>query len=327
MLLRSTIIEETPLPILLGKLNSQISKIKGITLPDRLDPKETAPEFKNAGNLWYNDSQHIYFKRSTLTPVISVTTLLSVLCEPFNENLKSFQCANKDYYTCDNLDVSNWNLISILERQERILRAWKITNVTGTTYGSMAHLIFEHGAKNRNLPAIDTYNYGRDRFQLDHPIIQYFLQDLLNNYFPKFACFEVFTEPLLQLCELIAGQADLVLIDHQRKLIHILDYKTNKHKPGSLEDKSYGKFKFIIPHVKDHSITHYQLQLCLYQLMVLQLYPGYGLGSNFLLWGNRNTGMFETIEINPMDHYNDAMLIYNYLEANRGQIYSTGQLN
>ena len=319
MLLRG-LTEGSPLPDLLGKLQTQKELISKVILPEFINPNETSPKFKNIGDMWYDDEQHIYFNKSTLTPIISTTTLLGSLQEEFNTVTKSIQCAGKDSYTCENLDVSSWTFLSLIERADRIKEAWRITNVTGTTYGSMGHTIFEHGAKNRRLPIEDVYYFGRDMYNLEHPILYYFAQDLFTNYFPKFSRFEVLVEPLLHLQGMMAGQADLVLLDHINKVIHILDYKTNKHKPGSAEDKSYDKFKYVITHLKKNSLSEYQLQLCLYQWMVALMYPGYSLGSNFILWGNRDTGKMETIEIAPKDHHNDLCLIYKFLTTNSQQL-------
>ena len=310
----------SPLPGILKKLQGQRQKISKLNIPNNLDGNETSPEFKNNQDIWYSDTPHIYFKRSTFTPIISTTTLIGSLSDPFDTEGQSFKCACKPVYECENLDTKNWEVISTLDRAVLIKNAWKTTNVQGTTYGSMGHTVFEHGAKHRELTFEQMYMFAQSKYNLDHPILKNFAEDLFTNYFPKFGMFEVLSEPLLQLGELLAGQADLVLLDHTNKVVHVLDYKTNKHKPGSIEDKSYGNFKFIVPRLRKNSLSEYQLQLCLYQQMLLAQYPGYIAGSNFILWGNRDTGLMETIEINPGDHYNDICLIWQFLVNNSEQL-------
>lgn len=113
----------------------------------------------------------------------------------------------------------------------------------------------------------------------------------------------------------IAGQSDVIIIDHKNKLVYVIDYKTNKVKPGTDEDKSYQNMRGPLSHLPSTNLVHYQLQLCLYQVfLVKQL--GYGYGENTILWANRATGKLEAIPVKIENHYDDILKIYDYLSKN-----------
>lgn len=98
---------------------------------------------------------------------------------------------------------------------------------------------------------------------------------------------EIVPEMLLYLDEYkLAGQSDLVLLNHEKKKFKILDYKTNKK--GVAKEAFNGATMFPpVNHLADCKFMHYALQLSLYGYM-LEKELGYECDGNEILWVDTN---------------------------------------
>lgn len=98
---------------------------------------------------------------------------------------------------------------------------------------------------------------------------------------------EIIPEMILYLDEYkLAGQSDLVLLNHKEKKFKILDYKTNKK--GVSKDPFKNATMFTpVEHLTDCKFTHYSLQLSLYGYM-LEKELGYSCDGNEILWVDTN---------------------------------------
>ena len=81
-----------------------------------------------------------------------------------------------------------------------------------------------------------------------------------------------------------------------------------------------------LSHLDNVSIVHYSIQLCLYQRMVRNILPEYSLGTNTLLWLNRETGEVEPIVIDPLDWEPIIDYIMQELSLLKSKIYEIYQI-
>jgi len=118
----------------------------------------------------------------------------------------------------------------------------------------------------------------------------------------KYKQWQIVPEHLIYLDEYkLAGQADLVLFNHQERKFKILDYKTNK-KGVSFNGFQDKRMYPPIEHLQDCNGVHYALQLSLYAHFI-EVETGYNCDGLELLWVRTTTSDF--IEIKPIHvtHY------------------------
>lgn len=303
---------------IMSKFHQQVPKVTPLTVPDDMPVlgTEVAPRYKAIYDptyenyVWYDDDPHLYFSwflTGHRIPMISVTTVLKAWEKPFDDAM-AYRCARKDSYTCNCLDKEGWEYMGLEEKALMIERAWKQNSREAADYGTFAHAVMEGIALWRNGTyeghhVDNIYDIMCDRYsKFEHEIVRTmgrnFITDILDPLLESGV--QIIAEPLVYDMEaLIAGQSDLVALDHRNKVISILDFKTNKRKPGT--DKVYNKMEGQLSHLDDVAITHYCIQLCLYQRLVQNILPDYSLGENTLLWLDRDTGNVIPIPINPSD--------------------------
>ena len=85
----------------------------------------------------------------------------------------------------------------------------------------------------------------------------------------------------------LAGQSDLVLINHDEKTFRILDYKTNKKGIATTAYRNETMFP-PVNHLPECKFTHYALQLSLYAYMLEQEME-YTCEGNEILWVDTNS--------------------------------------
>ena len=98
---------------------------------------------------------------------------------------------------------------------------------------------------------------------------------------------EIVPEMILYLDEhKLAGQSDLVLLNHREKKFKVLDYKTNKK---GVSREAYKNETMFAPveHLPECKFSHYSLQLSLYSFM-LEQEIGYTCVGNEILWVDTN---------------------------------------
>jgi hypothetical protein len=271
------------------------------------DPLQVAPPFKttkwNDLEVHYDDEKHLYFviKGDKRVPLISVTTFIDLFVPEFDFDGQAERCARKPDYDCNCLDKTGWNHMSYGIRAEMIKKAWRENNIQATNYGTAAHSGCEYLAKQPQLKDEDIMKllmlgvWGKDAVRL---VIAQFLpkvRKILSTYRDlryEFVAEPVLTDPTIGM----AGQADLVLVNHDTKRITVLDYKTNKRNPKF--DKGFTKMEGLFNQHDNNPWSHYSIQLSTYCLMLLKLYPGYEIEEVSLVWLNSETG---DIEILPID--------------------------
>jgi len=102
----------------------------------------------------------------------------------------------------------------------------------------------------------------------------------------------------------LAGQSDLILLNHQTKTFKVVDYKTNR-KGISFSGFNGQKMFSPIAHLDDCNGIHYSLQLSLYSMM-LQKETGYQCEGLVLLWIDTDNWIIQPIKANEL--YDDLGL-------------------
>lgn len=102
----------------------------------------------------------------------------------------------------------------------------------------------------------------------------------------------------------LAGQSDLILLNHLDKTFKVVDYKTNRK---GISWSGFGGKKMYEPieHLEDCNGIHYSLQLSLYSMM-LQKELGYKCAGLTLLWIDTDNWTIKPIKANEL--YDDLSL-------------------
>jgi|GEM_PF-3680798 len=315
------------------EIPEQIQTIKYGKKFEKVNANLIAPRFKEVKgerfNIYYDDKPHLYFLQiqDKRTPLISVTTLIELFGTEFNEDEMSTHCARKEDYNCDYLDKRNWEYQSIWQRKNQILKAWKTNNQIANYYGTVVHAAMETTVTYLNVPTWEIYKYITQRYQYQLEIIKSYIDELKSflriHYTGKH--FQLIAEPIVFCLEIMAvGQSDLVIIDHLHKKIHILDYKTNKNKPGT--ERVFNKMNYPFQKMDDVNLSHYKIQLRLYQRFLLKQYPDYTAGDLIILWMNRETGKIESIHIDFMEYDSYIDILYNQMKKIKNKIFYSNNI-
>lgn len=301
--------------LLSNKLISQLEIINNLNFEESEINNGIASRIKHTNirgfDIYYEDNAHVYYivKDGIRLPLISVTTLIGLFDVPFDTYNQAIRCANKDEYECNCLDTTNWDSITIDERTKRIIRAWDENNRIATEYGTAVHMACEYLANNMNMDLNQILDIVEKRCG---DVLK--SRNLVYKYLVKFKSFlqyyldqgfEFITEPVV--VDLIlgsAGQTDLVLIHHEKKIIKVLDYKTNAENP--VEEKSYNKMRGVFHHLDSYAYTHYCIQIPYYGFMLKNMYPDYTIDEMTLLWFNEEDESYRLITID-MDYWNEII--------------------
>ncbi len=291
---------------LANKLSNQLPVVKRVQ-PPREFPLQVAPRYKylNVQGLdaYYEDLEHVYFvvNQGYRYPLISVTTFLDLFSNDFEEGPMSYHCARKKTYEANFLDTLGWEHLSIDERAARIRKAWSDNSIDASSYGTAAHMGCEYLSV---YPGI-SHDQVMEHLKLRNPAtaIRPIIPEILKNVDKVLNGFlrngyQCVAEPLLidsRYC--LAGQSDLVMLNHQTKKIWILDYKTNSKRPEQSK-KAFNTMLGYFSSTPDTDYYHYCIQLTLYAYMLLDQYPGYEIEKMTILWLNPETGEVDPIAIN-----------------------------
>jgi hypothetical protein len=298
--------------LLSNKLISQLEVINNVKFEESEINNGVASRIKHTNvkgfDIYYEDDAHVYYiiKDGVRLPLISVTTLIGLFNIPFDTYNQAIRCANKTEYDCNCLDITNWDYITIDERTKRILKAWDENNRIATEYGTAVHMACEYLANNINMDFDEILDIVVSRcgdVLKDRKLVYKYLvkfKKFLQYYLDQ--GFEIITEPVV--VDLIlgsAGQSDLILIHHEKKIIKTLDHKTNAENP--VEEKAYNKMRGIFSHLDSYAYTHYCIQIPYYSFMLKQIYKDYTVDEMTLLWFNEEDEGYKLIPID-MDYWN-----------------------
>lgn len=241
---------------------------------------------KENDDICYNDKYHIYWDKKDLFTYISATTIIGLYEQEFDRpfwlQYKAFQrlCnPSRDILTnlreiavFDRKVLSSKYPVLATERFDDTVRQideeWVATNKNACEKGTNIHSGFEDKFDERGWYELSWYGFEKEKRFLYIPNKHEFSQSILRQVIPEMLI-SMKTESGVR----IAGQIDLPVKDGNE--IYVLDYKSN----AKLKFESYKKpsgahtmMKEPLSHLMDCNMSHYQLQLSLYQFMLRRKY-------------------------------------------------------
>lgn len=295
---------------------------------------------KENATIFFNDAAHKYYDKETMQTYISVTTLVGLYENKFDEDFwSSYKAMEELVPSYDQWETLKDKLLATKKFEERyikkynvdelafytkkqeILDGYKKTRDEACEKGTAKHLVKEMGFYNR-----EEYDFGR-----------YGISDLKGQFFCEQDYFEldaprgVYPEYLISATSedgslKIAGQIDCLVIDGDD--VYIIDWKTNKEiKKRSFYDKRKRKnvmMKAPLNNLEDCNWNHYQLQLSLYAYLIEQNKPGCNI-KKIQLVHLLDDGSEEVMEckylrddvIRMLKHYKRTQKIKNDLDKNK----------
>jgi hypothetical protein len=228
---------------------------------------------KQRKHIKFIEATHQYFNVETGEKYTSCTTFLSQYHEKFDaDKIAENLILNVPKYRSQ---YSNFSLamgINLLKAE------WK----KRTDIGNFIHNKLEDYLKGNDVFDADKGQNWNNRIK---QLISAW-DDLM--LFQRYHDYEFIPEMLLFNDDLkLAGQSDLVLLNHEKKTFIVMDYKTNKK---GIEKASYQN-KLMYPpveHLMDCNYNHYALQLNLYAYFLGQEL-GYKMDELMLLLVNTNS--------------------------------------
>ena len=238
----------------------------------------------------YSDEKHVYIDKNSKEKCVSVTTLISMYHEEFNEEfwtlykaLEALLDAETWYFVKQkllankNADIKFVNKLNldlaeneIVTKQNEIKEEYRIKRETACERGTTIHAKFENSFYNQK--QFDFKNYGFEEISGDYTCNKdYYVLDLNKGVYPEFLIACTSQDGFLRL----AGQIDLLIVNGND--VYIVDFKSNKEiKKTSFYDKkkkSNVMMKFPVNNLQDCNFNHYQLQLSTYAYMLQTLRP------------------------------------------------------
>ena len=231
----------------------------------------------------YSDEKHVYIDKDSKERCVSVTTLISMYHEEFNEEfwtlykaLEALLDAETWYFVKQkllankNADIKFVNKLNLDLKQNEIKEEYRIKRETACERGTAIHAKFENSFYNQK--QFDFKNYGFEEISGDYTCNKnYYVLDLNKGVYPEFLIACNSQDGFLRL----AGQIDLLIVNGND--VYIVDFKSNKEiKKTSFYDKkkkSNVMMKFPVNNLQDCNFNHYQLQLSTYAFMLQTLRP------------------------------------------------------
>lgn len=231
----------------------------------------------------YNDSEHVYFSKSTGDKYISVTQLIHRYCQPFDGNFWSAYKAcesllsPEDFYPLkqlllktkiwknEYLETYGIDNTTFLKTQAEILQSYEDKKNVACERGTAIHAVQENLFYDKDTK-IKKY-LGGGKFDIKKG---YYKLDLDRAVYPEFLISYEFDDYLK-----VAGQIDLCIKDGND--IILADWKTNRAiNQESYFDRTTKKrqmMKFPLDNIQDCNFYHYTLQLSLYAYLLQKINP------------------------------------------------------
>ena len=245
---------------------------------------------KENSSVFFNDDTHTYYDKNTMEKYTSVTTLIGLYSQEFDEefwtaykaleeilDLETFLIIKRTLLTTKKFNPKIIKKLGIdeeefLKKQTELKAEYKRKRDESCERGTAIHAIFENSMYNNK--TFDFSKFGFKDLSGEYECYKdYYKLDLQKGVYPEF---------LISLCSRdgilrISGQIDLLIIDGND--VTIIDYKTNKEiKKQSYYNKntkSYEMMKFPLNNLQDCTFNHYQLQLSLYMYLLQQINPNF----------------------------------------------------
>lgn len=248
---------------------------------------------KKNGNVKYADNEHVYWDDDG--KYISVTTLISKYCQPFDGDFWSSYKAlekllKKDDFKMEKkmlLETKKINLKYYIDMygitendfnkaKQDILDQWQKENETACERGTKIHADLENLFTSKKTTDLKRFGLGgkftvNTNASLEDANLD--ILDIEQGVFPEYLIYRKSADGILK----VAGQVDLLIKDGNNIEIH--DYKTNK----KLDEKSYynpqlkkyDMMKYPLNNLMDCNLMHYTIQLSTYAWMVQKLNPNF----------------------------------------------------
>jgi len=242
---------------------------------------ELQNEFRN---FIFTEKDHSYVDTTTGEQIISVTTLLKRLKQPFDSNFWSLYTALKrnnikvaprypnsivvegKSMSIEDIQKSFYNLNPSIED---IKQEWAISSMIGTTLGTYLHNSMEYKFMRKNLDqplpefvtnlsVKDAIKYIKSR-ELLSEMADSFYNDFIKIYTP------IVTEFIVGDTDLkIAGTFDLLVYNNETNEVELWDYKTDKE----IRFNSEYNNKIEAFDIDDCEYNKYSLQLSIYKYLI-----------------------------------------------------------
>ena len=245
---------------------------------------------KENDDVFFNDETHTYYNKDTMEKYISVTSLIHLYSNEFDEEFWSAYKALEELMDMDLFLIVKKSLLAtkkfnpkllkklnidenlFLEKQNAIKEEYNRKRIESCERGTKIHAAFENSMYNKK--HFDFEKFGYKDLSGDYECVKdYYKLDLKKGVYPEFLISLRSRDGVLG----VAGQIDLLIIDGDD--VVIVDYKTNKEiKKQSYYNrskKSYEMMKFPLNNLQDFTFNHYQLQLSLYMYLLQQINPNY----------------------------------------------------
>lgn len=243
---------------------------------------------KENDEVFFNDEKHEYRDKIDGSRYISVTQIVHMYQQPFDENFWS------SYKACEAimgaakfsaikgvlLQSKVWNdkLLTtydideteFLKKKEEIIAGYAAKRESSCEIGTAIHLEKELQFYNESTRDLQKFGLG-GKFYCEKG---YYQLDQDRAVYPEFLISYKFPNGLK-----VSGQIDLLIKDGYD--IFILDYKTNdkieKQSYFDRKTKSYQMMKYPLNNIMDTNYWHYCLQLSLYFYLLKQINPKFNL--------------------------------------------------
>ena len=238
------------------------------------------------------EKYHKYFNTITGEQYLSTTKFISQFYSDFNANKIAYDLVTINYrYQEQYADYSTEDAVIHLKQE------WNKRTQVGNTVHNYLELYLK-GILSKKNARIHQLTTAFDNLRLRDKYSSFI-------FIPEYILFSHQYK--------LAGQADLVLINHEDNSFVILDYKTNQK---GIQKTAYDDRRMFFPlsYLPDCNHYHYSLQLNLYAYF-LEQELGYKCVDKILLWVNTNSP--DTVIIEPIqvgNYYKEIRLMLNEYE-------------
>ncbi len=246
---------------------------------------------KKRKHIQFNETDHTYTNLLTKEDYPSVTKFIGRFHKKFDADIVAT-------HLIENIPKYRQRFRNV-EKQEAILilkKEWDKRRDIGT---------FIHGILEKHIKQESVFDENRSK-NYNNRILQ-----LINAYDSlrikdKYPNYEHHPEMIVYNDEFkLAGQADLILLNHEKKSIRIFDHKTNQK---GITYRAFGNEKMYPPinDLPDCNYIHYGLQLSLYAYFLEKEF-GYECSELSLIWVDTNNPYSVNLEVINLDYQIDEI--------------------